>query len=338
MTILKMDPAQYSVSAEYLPLMLEMVTKRGVAPDQVLVGTGIDEQMCHSPSGRISAQQLETLVSNILDVTGEPWLGWEWGRVMNLSTHGFLGYAAMSSNTLGDACELAVKYFGTRSTLVQLEIFTEGDIAVIQISDMLALGRLGPFVTESMFSSIHFMGQKLLPDLPIDGELRFAFPEPDYFQQMRSTIPVPVYFDCAYSQLRFPAERLNMPLKFADERLARMAAAQCEQEMASLDSPPALLGKVRRIILSGVGRFPSVEEVASDLHMSSRTLKRKLHLLGTSYQQVLDDLRKGLAVEMLSQSNKTVDEIAMTLGYSDASNFARAFRRWTQRSPSDYRQ
>ena len=154
---------------------------------------------------------------------------------------------------------------------------------------------------------------------------------------MRPVMPVPVYFDCAYNQMRFPVERLDYELQFADPRLARMAADQCEQEMASIKAPPALLGQVRRIILGGGGRFPGVEEVASELHMSSRTLKRKLQQLGTSYQEVLDGLRKGLAVEYLTQTDKTVDEIAMSLGYSDASNFARAFRRWTLRSPSDYR-
>ena len=190
---------------------------------------------------------------------------------------------------------------------------------------------------ESLFSSFHFMGEKLVPGLDVIGELRFSYPEPAYFARMREVMPVPVYFDCAYNQMRFPVERMRYPLQFADPRLARMASDQCEQEMASIKLPPPLLGQVRRIILGGGGRFPGVEEVAGELHMSSRTLKRKLQQLGTSYQEVLDGLRKGLAVEYLTQSEKTVDEIAMTLGYSDASNFARAFRRWTTRSPSDYR-
>ncbi|KZZ26668.1 AraC family transcriptional regulator, partial [Alcanivorax sp. HI0083] len=277
------------------------------------------------------------VATRAMALSGEPWLGWELGASMTLSSHGFLGYAAMSSATLGEALELAVKYFRTRSTLVQLETFTDGDMAVMQINELLALGDLAPLIMESLFSSFHFMGEKLVPGLDVIGELRFSYPEPDYFARMRPVMPVPVYFDCAYNQMRFPVERMQYPLQFADPRLARMAADQCEQEMASIKLPPPLLGQVRRIILGGGGRFPGVEEVAGELHMSSRTLKRKLQQLGTSYQEVLDGLRKGLAVEYLTQSEKTVDEIAMTLGYSDASNFARAFRRWTARSPSDYR-
>ena len=337
MTILKMDPTEYSVSAEYLALLLDVLSRRGVPTETLLADTRIEPGCWRDPQARITAQDFEVVATRAMALSGEPWLGWELGASMTLSSHGFLGYAAMCSATLGEALELAVKYFRTRSTLVQLEAFTDGDMAVMQINELLALGDLAPLIMESLFSSFHFMGEKLVPGLDVIGELRFSYPEPDYFARMRPVMPVPVYFDCAYNQMRFPVERMQYPLQFADPRLARMAADQCEQEMASIKLPPPLLGQVRRIILGGGGRFPGVEEVAGELHMSSRTLKRKLQQLGTSYQEVLDGLRKGLAVEYLTQSEKTVDEIAMTLGYSDASNFARAFRRWTARSPSDYR-
>ncbi|MCK0155239.1 AraC family transcriptional regulator [Alcanivorax sp. S6407] len=337
MTILKMDPAEYSVSAEYLSLMLDVMARRGIPSEELLVGTQIEPGCWRDPKARVSAHDFERVASRAIRMTGEPWIGWELGASMTLSSHGFLGYAAMSSATLGEALELAVKYFRTRSTMVQLETFQEGDVAVLQVNELLSLGGLTPLTMESLFSSFHFMGQKLLPGMEVLGELRFSYPEPEYFDRMRPLMPVPVYFDCAYNQMRFPVERMDCELQFADPRLAQMAADQCEQEMATIKAPPALLGQVRRIILAGGGRFPSVEEVASELHMSSRTLKRKLQQLGTSYQEILDGLRKGLAVEFLTQSDHTVDEIAMSLGYSDASNFARAFRRWTSRSPSDYR-
>ncbi|PKG00578.1 AraC family transcriptional regulator [Alcanivorax sp. 97CO-6] len=332
-----MDPEEYSVSAEYLALLLAVLSRRGVATETLLEGTRIEPGCWRNPQARITAQDFERVAIRAIELSGEPWLGWELGASMTLSSHGFLGYAAMSSATLGEALELAVKYFRTRSTLVQLETFTDGDMAVMQINELLALGELAPLIMESLFSSFHFMGEKLVPGQEVIGELRFSYPEPDYFARLRPVMPVPVYFDCAYNQMRFPVERMKYTLQFADPRLARMAADQCEQEMATIKLPPPLLGQVRRIILGGGGRFPGVEEVAGELHMSSRTLKRKLQQLGTSYQEVLDGLRKGLAVEYLTQSEKTVDEIAMTLGYSDASNFARAFRRWTARSPSDYR-
>lgn len=337
MTILKMNPDEYSISAEYAPLLISLVEKYGISEAEFLAGLKEQRPGWRDPGTRLALHEFEHAVKRAIELTRAPWLGWEFGAILNLSSHGFLGYAAMSSETLRDAVELAVKFFRTRGTVVELSLLVEGDTAVIQVDELVALNDIAPFMIESLFSSLHFMGSHLLGEVHTDGELRFAFPEPDYFERMRSLVVVPVLFDCAYHQMRFPASRLDQRLRFADPRLARMAAAQCEQELASIKSPPKLLGQVRRIILGEAGRFPSVEEAASELHMSSRTLKRKLQQLGTSYQRILDDLRKGLAVEYLTQTERTVDEIAVQLGYSDASNFARAFRRWTRRSPSDYR-
>lgn len=337
MTILKMNPDEYSVSAEYAPMLIRLVEKYGVGEEEFLRALNVRGDEWRQPGARVTMQQFERAILKAIELTRAPWLGWEFGAILNLSSHGFLGYAAMSSETLRDAIELAVKYLRTRGTIIELSLFEEGDTAVIQVDELVALNDAAPFVIESLFSSLHFMGSHLLGEVYTDGELRFAFPEPDYFERMRPLVSVPVLFDCAYHQMRFPAERLSQRLRFADPRLAQMAAAQCEQELASIKAPPKLLNQVRRIILADAGRFPGVEEVASELHMSSRTLKRKLQQLGTSYQRVLDDLRKGLAVEYLTQTDRTVDEIAIQLGYSDASNFARAFRRWTRRSPSDYR-
>jgi AraC-like DNA-binding protein len=336
MTILKMNPEEYSVSTEYAPLLVAMLERYGVSKEQLLAGAAEPPNL-RDPGARLPLQDFVDIVRRAIKLSGAPWLGWEFGATLTLSSHGFLGYAAMSSETLRDAVELAVKFFRTRTTVVDLQLKVEGDTAILQLDELVALHDIQPFVVESLFSSFHFMGLKLLGEVPMDGELRFAFPEPDYYERMKPLIPVPVLFDCAYNQMRFPASRLDQRLRFADPRLAKMAEAQCEQEMANIKSPPKLLNQVRRIILAQSGRFPSVDEAASDLHMSSRTLKRKLQQLGTSYQTILDDLRKGLAVEYLTQTEITVDDIAVQLGYSDASNFARAFRRWTGRSPSDYR-
>lgn len=338
MTILKMNPDEYWISAEYAPMLYKVLERYGVTEESLQ--EQLDEKDVadwHEKDARIPLEQFRKFMNVALEQSQAPWLGWEFGLTLNLSSHGFLGYAAMSSETLGDAVDLAVKYFRTRGTVMDIQHFIEDDVAVIQVEELVALNEIAPFMIENLFSSFHVIGQKMLGDLPIEGELRFAFPEPDYFERIKPLLPIPVTFDCAYNQMRFPASRLEQPLKFSDPRLAQMAQAQCEAEMANIKTPPRLLNKVRRIILADSWRSPGVEEVASELHMSARTLKRKLQQLGTSYQVILSDLRKALAVEYLTQTDMTVDDIAIQLGYSDASNFARAFRRWTSKSPSDYR-
>lgn len=338
MTIIKMRPEQYSGSLEYVALLIEMMKGRGITAEQLLTNIAIpDQQHWNEPGARVQASDYGQIVRRAIELSGEPWLGWEFGYSMNTSSHGFLGYAAMSSNTLGDATELAVKFFHTRSTILTLSFFIEDGQAIIQAEEQVALNDVAPFFIESLFSSIYFMATKMLADQTLRGDLYFAYPQPDYFHRLKALLPGEAHFDCPRHQLRFDAKLLDTPLKFADSRLSNIARARCETEMATIEVPPALLGQVKRAILAEPDKFPSVDEVASDLHMSSRTLKRKLQQLDTSYQKVLDDLRRGLAVKYLTTGRQPIDEVAVLLGYSDASNFARAFRRWTGKNPSEYR-
>jgi len=179
MTILKMNPEEYAVSAEYLIPFMEVMKKRGFSEEQLLDGTGVRQGCWREAKSRVSATLLRRVARRAVMLTNEPWLGWELGAATPLSSHGFLGYAAMSSETLGDAIELAVKFFRIRSTLIQLESFVEGDWAVLQVNEMLSLGDLAPLLTESLFSSFHFMGMQMLPEVELFGELRFSYPEPD---------------------------------------------------------------------------------------------------------------------------------------------------------------
>ena len=89
MTILKMDPAEYSVSAEYLALFLEILSRRGITNDVLLSGTAIEPGCWRDPKARVTAQDFEKVVSRGIDLSGEPWLGWELGAAMTISSHGF---------------------------------------------------------------------------------------------------------------------------------------------------------------------------------------------------------------------------------------------------------
>ncbi|MEE3189923.1 MAG: AraC family transcriptional regulator [Pseudomonadota bacterium] len=117
-----------------------------------------------------------------------------------------------------------------------------------------------------------------------------------------------------------------------------MAASQCEEMLARMGPKEGIIVKVRRILLSNPGHFPPVDDVASQLATSTRTLSRSLQDVGTSYQRILDEVRKEMAIEYLRSSNLPIEEIAALVGYSDPSNFRKAFRRWTQNAPSYYRE
>ena len=107
--------------------------------------------------------------------------------------------------------------------------------------------------------------------------------------------------------------------------------------MSTLDVQEGLLTRVRRLLLARPGDFPTLPSAARALHTSGRSLRRHLADLGTSYQEVLDEVRKRLALQYLGTTQLPLYEIAFLLGFSDPSNFRRAFKTWTGKTPGDYR-
>ena len=244
----------------------------------------------------------------------------------------------VSSRTLADAIDLAVRYYRTRTTMLDLHFFVEGDAAVLQFDERVPLGDLLPFAIDSLMASFYVIRTQLIAGPVPEGEVRVTFAEQEHHRRLRAVFGNTLHFGCAFNQVRFPATELARALDFADPQLVRMAAAQCEEELKKLKDESGLLGEVRRRVKGQLAEDPSLERMADDLHVAPRTLRRRLSELGTSYHEIVEQIRRGLAVEFLVTSTKPVEEIAALLGYSDPSNFGRAFRRWTGMSPTAWRE
>jgi AraC-like DNA-binding protein len=129
---------------------------------------------------------------------------------------------------------------------------------------------------------------------------------------------------------------LDLPLKTSDPRAFRLADAMCERELLRLHAGRSWVARVQRILHETRVGFPSLHQTARQLHVTPRTLHRRLTAEGTSFRAVLDDVRHRAAVEQLRSGEATIQEVAYLLGYSDPANFRRAFRRWTGSPPSAY--
>lgn len=143
--------------------------------------------------------------------------------------------------------------------------------------------------------------------------------------------------ECGFTQVRMPAHWLALPLPGADANLVRLATVQCERALRDLEENDGLLGRVRQLAREYLSEARSLDCVAEELHMTPRTLRRRLQAMGTSYQQIVEQIRRGMAVDLLTRTRQPVETIALELGYADPSNFGRAFRRWTGLSPRHYR-
>jgi AraC-like DNA-binding protein len=138
--------------------------------------------------------------------------------------------------------------------------------------------------------------------------------------------------DCGYDYYRD-----DSPLVLADPRSHAMAREICEQLLGEVNQAEGIAADIRKILIERAGRFASTAAIARKLQMHPRALRRKLEAEGTSYRDLLADVRMRLAIEYLRKTEMINEEIASRLGYSDAANFRHAFTRWTGKSPSKFR-
>jgi len=167
--------------------------------------------------------------------------------------------------------------------------------------------------------------------------LRFDYPEPDYHARYRHYWPK-TRFMTGVTQLRMPLEYLDRPLRTADAVSAKLAERECERELALLGSADDLVKGLRALMVNQDGCYPSLEVVAEQLHLTTRTLIRRLSVRGCSFRQLLDEARQRDSQTLLRDPTLSLADIANRLGYSTAANFSRAFRGWTGLSPGQFRQ
>jgi AraC-like DNA-binding protein len=160
---------------------------------------------------------------------------------------------------------------------------------------------------------------------------------PRNFKRYQEIFRCPVYFEEKAIELHYPVRYLNQKLEGHDQpahdTLEELQASLLKKLTAERD----IVGEVKMALRRKPGQFPQLEQVASNLAMSPRTLRRKLGAEGVRFQDLLDTERRKVAEDYLSNSELTIQQIAEQCGFSDGQNFAQAYKRWTGISPTEYR-
>jgi AraC-like DNA-binding protein len=165
----------------------------------------------------------------------------------------------------------------------------------------------------------------------------FPFPAPRYAAIARELARCEVRYGQSWAGLALRESQLDVPLRLADAEAFREAARICQRELDQLTAAESYAARVQRLLLERQHGFPALPMAARLLHMTPRTLHRRLVAEGTSYRAILEEVRRSLAVEHLRAGRLGVAEIAHALGYSDLANFRRAFKRWEAVPPSALR-
>ena len=313
----------------------------GVPAARVLHGSGFDEAALSSPATRVSYAQMATVFRNALHCSRDPALALRAGARMHVTAYGVWGYALLSSRTCAEMLEFAVKYRRVIGPLADMRYDAATDPGACGFEVLLSPDpgdALYRFAIEFTYAAHRTLARDLYGEGFGFTDVRMVHAEPADAQACRAFFGCPVHFGQPRNELHFDAAWSDCPPDTHDPITHAMTREMCQQFLADLSDAGGVAAKVRQVLLEQMPwRFPSIEAMAGELAMEPRTLRRRLEMQGTSYRQILAQVRHALAIEYLRHTRMTTEEIASRLGYSDAANFRHAFVRWTGKSPHAYR-
>jgi len=337
-----MSSAQASkptVPVSYVWLVIRLAEERGVAPQHLLTGLKISPAQLDSPEGRVGLlDDYAELCRRALMWSGEPGLGYEFGLRATLTTHGILGYGLMSQPTLGHGLGFAARYGAVlRMPAWDMRFEVCDDWASMSATESISHGELRRFSQEQLLVSALSMMRQLLPDeLHDELELFFDHPAPPYHARFAHRLPR-CHFESGQVAIRMPGRLTRVPLLTSDVIAAKLAERECARELALIQARRDPVALVRaRLVNSELG-YPSLDEVAAQLHVSSRTLTRQLAEAGLPFRQLLQEAQHRDSLVLLQDRRLSLSDVAVRLGYSSVANFVRAFKGWHHDTPQAWR-
>ena len=330
-----LSPAEAAYHPVYVRLLFQALDRRRIATAGLLENAGLTEAELASTGARVSHVQLRQLVVAARERCPDPLLAFEWGAVTREGAHGAAGTAFLSAKDVRQAIQTMALVFSLRSTVLRPRLLETHDEAVLDVQSVTPLDELRDFLLCTAATTLAQLISVLLGAKAAQLSVRLPMPEPVWSPLCKAFFPGPVAFGAKTLQLVLPRACLDLPSPTADGLAYESALRQCEAEAMALRE--GLSARVSLLLDCRRGGYPTLTEMAATLGLSARSFSRILQTESSSYQALLDKARQACANRLLASSSLSIDEIAAELGYTDASNFIRAFRRWAGCSPHQYR-
>ena len=330
---------QHSTLVSMAALIVDALQSYGLAFQPILEEAGLDPDKIYDPSERISTLKASKFWELAVRYSGDPCFGLTYAAYIQPSTLHGLGLSWIASHTLKDGLERLVRFQRILATDLQLELReTQTGYCIYD-----AVGQQDdPFqfpdaAFDSTVATIYIICQIMLgPDIqPI--RVSVEHPAPPCKERFEQFFRVPVSFDADETAIEFDKHISELPVSSANPELTRINDQIVIDYLNNFEQDDIVTQTRKYIIDHLPSGVPRQATIASDLYMSLRNFQRKLSRSGTSYTDILSQVRHELACYYLKAPHYPVIEIAYLLGFTDPSNFSRAFKRWSGQSPNHFR-
>jgi AraC-like DNA-binding protein len=285
----------------------------------------------------ISEEQARAFYRNVVDLSGDQGIGLEIGWMTSVTEKGPLGLMQVAARTVLDAVEDGCASQATYDGLIDWAYEVRGDDLVHCISCNEEYEPLRIFLLERALGQFQANAEELIDAEVRPTKVHVDYKAPKHFKRYREIFRCPVYFEQKAVELYYPLSYHDLEMKGYDPQAHEVLAALQSSLLKKMSSEKDIVNEVKMALRRKPGHFPRLEQVADNLAMSPRTLRRKLGTESVRFQDLLDAERRTVAEDYLAHSNLTIQQIAEQCDFSDANNFSQAFKRWTGISPSQYR-
>ncbi len=321
-------------------ILTEIGQERGARLEDLLRGTDITAEQMEDPRAEIEASQEITLIRNLINATGNPVdLALEASKRYRLTSYGLWGYAVLASKNIGEAIGMSRRMLNQTFALARTALLQEGNsIVVVHMDEHLPPDVRQFIIDRDRGNIVTFQREILGRPLGYTAiEMKRPEPSPAMVERYTEWFGIRPTFGCAQNRSVFPMMDMSAPLPQANPLTAKLCEEMCTALVEARSARSGLAATVRNRLLSTPGKIPDMEQIAAEMRITSRTLRRHLTAEGVTFRALLEEVRSTMATELMTTASLTHEEIADRLGYADVTTFIEAFRRWKGMPPSEFR-
>ena len=333
---LELPVTESSVIAAWLIHLVAIVDEFGLDHDtaDILQEAGIDPELLNDPGARVASEKMSSFYEIVGRVTGDEAIGLRLAERLTPGSMHVLGYSLFASRTLLTFFNRCARFFRLISLAANAstELRDGRLVYVLKVQEEMPALRQDAFIaTVLRFARMAYRSSFS----PILVKLRRPPPK-ESLAQFEDYFCCPIEYDCEQLEMHIAKTDYQQPLRGANSEIVRHHDQIAMEYIARFDDQqiiPRIQATIVKMLPDG---DVSVDAVAGELGMSNRNLQRQLQNEGSTFNAVLDDMRRYLAIRYLRKGRHSIKEISYLLGYKDPSNFSRAFRRLTEKSPHEF--
>lgn len=339
---------KYFVNISVYRAVVLWLQAREMDMTQLLTGIEVSVEQLSGSDCMLNTAQHHRLIHNLLAMCDRPGLGLSIGATESIGSLGVVGLTMLCAPNLRESMELGVQYSAIIGALGNLEVSSDGNDFIIAFDHPPATYATKRYQVESLFASIYSYIAQLCGISSIlepAGEntsvaatsLHLAYKDPGYKHQYQQFFDCEVVFEAERNQMVFDVSALGQPMAFSNDFAFRKCRALCGQLAQEMKEESITVREVRQHLATDPVGMAKPQRLADAMGMSLRTLQRQLSQCGASVSGLSAETNHRLSLDLLSNPALTLAEISAALGYSDASNFRRAFKSWTGLTPTEFR-